>query len=65
MKDKFWWFKGASVQQLAEELREGGPDARLEVRIDAKKKMVFTIVGGTYNGTVNDSHACPPDCPPK
>lgn len=65
MSDKFWWFKGASVQQLAEELKEGGPDARLEVRIDAKKKMTFTIVGETYSGSVNDSHACPPQCPPK
>lgn len=63
MKKPFYWFQGESVRKLAEELAEGGSDARLEVRID-KGKMTFTVVGAAYNGTVNESHVCPPDCPP-
>lgn len=68
----FHWFHGASVRQLYDVLGEYGPDTvRLEVHTDGKK-MTFRVkrtTGPTGVGgeppPINDSHVCPPQCPPK
>jgi hypothetical protein len=64
---RYHWFQGESVRELARQLGEAGPDARLEVRVDAKQSMTFTVVPSgisTQSHTsINESHLCPPDCP--
>lgn len=65
---EYWWFRGASVHALAARLQDAGPDARLEVRIDAEDKMTFRIVvdGATASVAeedINESWLCPPICP--
>ena len=69
MARPYWWFQGASVAELQKQLTEAGADARLEVRIDAKQSMTFTVVSGDVSTQshiaghpINDSHICPPDC---
>lgn len=70
-KKVYWWFQGASVRDLYDQLGLAGPDTvRLEVRIDAQKRMTFDVKGGRDVETeshapwhtINDSHLCPPSC---
>lgn len=66
----YFWFQGASVRALVDQLTAAGPDsARLEVRIE-KKRMLFRVVGEGATAVaaasdINDSFLCPPRCPPK
>lgn len=61
----FWWFQGASVKQLYDQLAEYGPDtARLEVHVTGTT-MHFRVIAadGETLPITNDSHVCPPQCP--
>ena len=69
--EKFWWFRGASVEELARRLERAGPSAcRLEVRISEDGKMTFRVVAdgttslaaASVEPDINESHPCPPDC---
>jgi hypothetical protein len=60
----YWWFQGASVKQLYDQIEQYGADnARLEVHVD-DEKMTFRVISATGQELpgVNDSHRCPPDC---
>lgn len=64
----YWWFNGATVTELTQRLNAAGDGARLEVRIDAQKKMTLQVVATTdlaaaKTQPLNDSHLCPPVCP--
>lgn len=68
---RFHWFQGASVRELYNQLSAAGPDtARLEVHTTGDQ-MTFLVHPGevstqSHNPShINDSHICPPDCPPK
>lgn len=64
---KFWWFRGASVEQLKTHLSGVGPECRLEVHLDGDEMTLHVVpesLGPTEGGgSTNDSHVCPPHCP--
>jgi len=64
--EKFWWFRGASVDQLRVYLA-GVSSPRLEVHLDGDRMTLHVIPEATgpteAGGFVNDSHVCPPHCP--
>jgi hypothetical protein len=66
-KEKFWWFRGESVQQLIAHLIGVGPECRLEVHINGDAMTLHVIpesVGPSEaGGTTNKSFICPPFCP--
>lgn len=72
MNKVFWWFQGEAVKTLFERLLLADPEtARLEVHLDGRKmtfRVVPTVEGvGIESHTdehINDSHVCPPVCPP-
>lgn len=63
----YWWFQGASVEELTRQLN-AKPGARLEVYL-REHLMSFRVVGQGEvvaeggGGGINDSHICPPVCP--
>jgi len=62
----FWWFQGASVQELTARL-QADTNVRLEVHL-AGDKMTLEVVSNDataarINPPINDSHICPPQCP--
>ena len=65
----FWWFDSETVEALKERLGAAGSGTRLEVRVDAGKRMTLRVVpaGVTTEGAssddLNKSHVCPPQCP--
>lgn len=65
-KPKFWWFRGASVEQLRSQLAGAG-ECRLEVHLDGTKMTLHVIPEGIGpsegGGATNESHVCPPSCP--
>lgn len=67
MSKRFWWFDGASVDALREQLN--GPVVRVEFRVDKAQQATITVVRGDVvtteggGGPINDSHVCPPQCP--
>lgn len=74
--EKFYWFRGASVEELYGRIAAaGGPShCRIEVRLHPGDKMMLRVVPEQDGKTValaatpadiNDSHVCPPftDCP--
>lgn len=70
MTKPFHWFQGDSVRELVRQLAEAGANPRLEVHTDGKS-MTFAVIPTdiilqSHNPThINDSHVCPPDCPPR
>lgn len=67
---KYFWFQGASVRELYNQLSAAGPDTvRLEVH-QSGDKMTFQVVNAgptvsdaaTRNPPINDSRVCPPIC---
>jgi len=63
----FWWFSGASVEELTRQLT-AHPGARFEVHpTNDGRCLLFVKPQGTVSpdgggGGINDSHLCPPDC---
>jgi len=66
-KEKFWWFRGDSVEQLKTQLNGVGPECRLEVHIDGDAMTLHVVseaVGpAEAGGVTNHSFVCPPFCP--
>lgn len=65
---RFWWFQGASVEQLFAELEAAGENARLEVHLDGQHMTLHVVAAGITpqeggGGGINESHVCPPVCP--
>lgn len=64
----FWWFQGASVRELYDQLSAAGPDTcRLEVHPAGNKITLLVeaeVSTQSHTGAhINDAHPCPPDCP--
>lgn len=67
--ERFWWFRGASVDALRAALNDNPISVRLEMRLMGDEMTwhvvpegVGTMEGGG-GGSGNDSHICPPSCP--
>lgn len=63
---RYWWFQGASVDKLTDELLNGGDNPRLEVYLKGDR-MTLRVAGDTERlsveeGTIDESHPCPPQC---
>lgn len=72
----YWWFSGASVQALVDQIgaKGGATNVRLEAHPHDDGKLTFRVLAlGTRSAAVaddppdgcapiNDSHICPPDC---
>jgi transcription initiation factor IIE alpha subunit len=63
----YWWWKGASVEELTRRLVAAGPDARLEVHIDAEQHATLVVLpAGAERASlpqaINESFVCPPRC---
>lgn len=64
----YYWFQGASVRELVNQLEAAGPDtARLEVHTEGNSMTFLVLPGGVSPQShdprhINDSHLCPPDC---
>jgi hypothetical protein len=69
MRSKFWWFEGAPIRALRQQLADAGPAARLEVRLTRDGQMEFRVVAADDvstqddGGWTNESRVCPPVCP--
>ena len=67
----YWWWQGASVAELITRLGVAGPNARLEVHIDAAQHATLVVVPPPTGSDrvrpldppINESHVCPPVCP--
>jgi hypothetical protein len=67
----YWWWQGASVVELTARLNAAGPDARLEVHIDAEQHATLVVfppgdqpsTADPIKPPINDSFVCPPRCP--
>jgi hypothetical protein len=66
MSKPYWWFKGASVEELTKRLT-ANPGCRLEVHLD-DQKMTFVVkpagevTAMPFDPPINESHVCPPFC---
>lgn len=68
MTRPFWWFTGASVEELKKRLNEATGDVRLEARPSEDGGLHFRVIGAddyeraVARPDINDSHVCPPSC---
>jgi hypothetical protein len=66
MAERFWWFEGATVVALKEQLIAAGDGARLEVHQEPEDKLTLHVIrpGELAAATpLNVSFPCPPVCP--
>ena len=63
---RYWWFQGASVEELTRQLLAAGFEARLEVHPHgADGLMLYVVPPGAKQAErqgINESHPCPPQC---
>lgn len=66
MTPSFHWFTGPAVTQMAAYFHDyARPVAEVQVVGEGRDMVLrFLDADGNELGTVNDSHRCPPDCPP-
>ena len=65
----YWWWQGASVEELTRRLNAAGPGARVEVHIDAQQHATMVVIPQTDSEdnvrllpAINESFVCPPRC---
>lgn len=67
----YWWWQGDSVVELTRRLNAAGPEARLEVHIDAAQHATFVVIPpgadveratNPLGPPINESFVCPPRC---
>lgn len=66
-KDQYFWWKGDSLKRIADLAQQavdaGGWLADYEME-DGSRYLEAYRADGTEIGGENDSHVCPPSCPP-
>ena len=63
--ERYWWFQGAPVEKVLQDLLAAGPNARLEAHPDGDELTLWVIPADPAvleGGGTNESHICPPVC---